>query len=181
MGFSPWWLLLLCGTGSRARELSSCSSRALDYKLNSCGTWAELLLGMWDLPGSGNQIRVSCTGRQILYHWATREAHHGLSNPPYTPLPCQECPFHLACSYLLLRTCLRSSPIRSLTGPSLVWGGLPFFWGSRALHVYMEHSALHSVTWLKFSWSAPSLTWSIFRTETISRSCLLCLAQYLAI
>ena len=35
------WLLLWQGTGSRACGLSS------------CGAWASLLCGMWDLPGSG--------------------------------------------------------------------------------------------------------------------------------
>ena len=35
------------------RGLSSCSSQALEHRLNSCGTWAYLLFGMWDLPGSG--------------------------------------------------------------------------------------------------------------------------------
>ena len=36
-----------------ARGLSSCGSRALDRRLSSCGAWAELLPGMWDLPGPG--------------------------------------------------------------------------------------------------------------------------------
>ena len=47
MGFSLQWLLLLRSTGSRhvssvvvARELSSCSSRALGRRLSSCGAWA---------------------------------------------------------------------------------------------------------------------------------------------
>ena len=32
---------------------SSCSSQALEQRLNSYGARAWLLLGMWDLPGSG--------------------------------------------------------------------------------------------------------------------------------
>ena len=32
---------------------SSCSSWALEHRLRSCGTWALLLLGMWNLPGPG--------------------------------------------------------------------------------------------------------------------------------
>ena len=32
------------------RELRSCGSRTLEHRLNSCGTGAQLLLGMWDLP-----------------------------------------------------------------------------------------------------------------------------------
>ena len=36
-----------------AHGLSSCGSQTLEHRLNSCGTWAQLLCGMWDLPGSG--------------------------------------------------------------------------------------------------------------------------------
>ena len=32
---------------------SSCGSQALEHRLSSCGTWAQLLHGMWDLPGPG--------------------------------------------------------------------------------------------------------------------------------
>ena len=53
MGFSLWWLLLLQSTGSRCVGLSSCGSRALEHRLSSCGTRAELLHGMWDVPGPG--------------------------------------------------------------------------------------------------------------------------------
>ena len=52
-GFSLWWLLLLWSTGSRHAGLSSCGSRALERRLSNCGTWAQLLRGMWDLPGPG--------------------------------------------------------------------------------------------------------------------------------
>ena len=34
-----------------ARGLSSCGSQALECRLSSCGAWAQLLHGMWDLPG----------------------------------------------------------------------------------------------------------------------------------
>ena len=47
---------LLCGARASvvvARGLSSCSSRALEHRLSSCGARAELLCGMWDLPGPG--------------------------------------------------------------------------------------------------------------------------------
>ena len=33
--------------------LSSCGSQALERRLSSCGAWALLLCGMWDLPGPG--------------------------------------------------------------------------------------------------------------------------------
>jgi len=36
--------------------LDSCGSRALEHRLNSCGQWAELLWGMWDLLGSGIEL-----------------------------------------------------------------------------------------------------------------------------
>ena len=36
-----------------ARGLSSCGLRALECRLSSCGTWAQLLRSMWDLPGPG--------------------------------------------------------------------------------------------------------------------------------
>ena len=58
MGFSLQWLLLLRSTGSRhtgfsscGMRLSSCGSWALERKLSSCGIQAQLLRGMWDLPG----------------------------------------------------------------------------------------------------------------------------------
>ena len=31
----------------------SCGSRALEYSLSNCGTWAQLLHSMWDLPRPG--------------------------------------------------------------------------------------------------------------------------------
>ena len=36
-----------------ARGLSSCGSWALEHRLSSCGALAQLLRGMWDLPGPG--------------------------------------------------------------------------------------------------------------------------------
>ena len=52
-GFSLWWLLLLWSTGSRHMGFSSCGSQVLERRLSSCGTQAQLLRGMWDLPRSG--------------------------------------------------------------------------------------------------------------------------------
>ena len=40
-------------------------------RLSNCGSRAQLLRGMWDLP---RPTRVPCIGRQILNHCATREA-----------------------------------------------------------------------------------------------------------
>ena len=36
-----------------AHGLSSCGSQALERRLSSCGAQAQLLHGMWDLPGPG--------------------------------------------------------------------------------------------------------------------------------
>ena len=36
-----------------AGRLSSCSSWALEHRLNSCGAWAQLFHSMWHLPRSG--------------------------------------------------------------------------------------------------------------------------------
>ena len=52
-GFSLQWLLLLRSTGSRRACFSSCGSQALERRLSSCGAQAQLLCGMWDLPGPG--------------------------------------------------------------------------------------------------------------------------------
>ena len=46
-------LLSLQSTGSRCVDLSSCGSQALDHRLSSCDSWAELFHDMGDLPGSG--------------------------------------------------------------------------------------------------------------------------------
>ena len=36
--------------------VSSCGSWALEHRLISCGTWAQLLWGVWNLPGSGIEL-----------------------------------------------------------------------------------------------------------------------------
>ena len=38
-----------------ARGFSGCGSWAPEHRLSSCGTSAQLLCGMWDLPGSGTE------------------------------------------------------------------------------------------------------------------------------
>ena len=52
-GFSLQWLLLLQSTGSRHAGFSSCGLRAPERRGSSCGARAQLLRGMWDLPGPG--------------------------------------------------------------------------------------------------------------------------------
>ena len=62
-GFLLQWLLLLQSTGSRAPSFSSRSTWAqqlhwaLEHRLSSCDQWAELLHCMWDLPGSGIELK----------------------------------------------------------------------------------------------------------------------------
>ena len=58
--FLRW--LLLRSTGCRHAGFGSCGTRAqqlwfvgLECRLSSCGAWAQLLHGMWDLPRPGIQ------------------------------------------------------------------------------------------------------------------------------
>ena len=54
---------LLWSMGSRPVGFSSCSSEALEHRLNSCGTQASLPHSMWDLPRSGTEpMSPACTG-----------------------------------------------------------------------------------------------------------------------
>ena len=52
-GLSLRWLLLWRSTGPRPVGCSSCGSWALERRLSTCGAWAQLLQGTWDLPGPG--------------------------------------------------------------------------------------------------------------------------------
>ena len=84
-GFSAGLLMavaaLYCGaqpygtqaSGVAACGLSSCGSQALEHRLSSCGHMD--LVAPWHVRSSQtrDRTRVSCTGRQVLYHWATRE------------------------------------------------------------------------------------------------------------
>ena len=45
------WASVAVGHG-----LSSCPSQVLEHRLNSCGTWARLPRGMWDLPRPGVEL-----------------------------------------------------------------------------------------------------------------------------
>ena len=68
---------LTCSSPSR------CAAQALVVMVHGpeladfrcCGPWAQPLQAVWNLSRSGIE-RVSFTGRQILIHWATREALH---------------------------------------------------------------------------------------------------------
>ena len=69
-----WGLLILVSSlCSRYAGFSSCGLRVPERRLSSCGAQAQLLLGMWDLPGPRGQTYVPCTGRWIFIHCASRE------------------------------------------------------------------------------------------------------------
>ena len=64
-----------CGAWALGRSgFSSCSSQALEHRLSSCGLQALLLHSNVGSSWIKDWTNVSCIGRQILYHWATREA-----------------------------------------------------------------------------------------------------------
>ena len=48
---SLWQLLLLQNVGSRCTGFSICDSGSLEHGFYSCGPWAPLSHGMWNLPG----------------------------------------------------------------------------------------------------------------------------------
>ena len=49
-----------------ACRLNSCGSQALEHRLSSCGAQAQLLHGMWDLPGPGLEtVSPALTGRLL--------------------------------------------------------------------------------------------------------------------
>ena len=52
-GAKASWALGVRASVVVAFGLSSSGSLALELRLSSCGTWASLLCGMWDLPGPG--------------------------------------------------------------------------------------------------------------------------------
>ena len=55
-----------------AYRLSSCGSRVLEHRLNSCGAWGQLLSRCGILLDQGSNLCL--LHWQILHHWATREA-----------------------------------------------------------------------------------------------------------
>ena len=90
----------------REQPLSSCGSWALEHRLNSHGVGLvapQHVGSYWTRDGTP----VSCTGRQVLYQWATREA----------PQPCFLNLFlfyfwlhHEACGNIVLRPGLNPGP-----------------------------------------------------------------------
>ena len=99
-GFSLRWLLLLQSTGSRH---AGCSS---------CGTRAQLLHGMWDLPGPGIEPMSPALAGGFLTTAPPGKSLDVLcfSNSPHlTDATCQG----------------RGSILCVMCGYELLWGGLP--------------------------------------------------------
>ena len=72
---SEWGRLSSCGAcASHCGDVTCCRVWVLEHRLNSCGARVSLLRGMWDLRRAGDPTCISCIGRWILYHWATRKA-----------------------------------------------------------------------------------------------------------
>ena len=74
-GFSLQWFLLLWGTGSRCMQASVVAV----HGLSSCGTWAQLFHGVWDLPKPG----IKLVSPALVGGFSTTE-------PPWKPpsFPC---------------------------------------------------------------------------------------------
>ena len=69
-----WGPLFIAVRGPLTIAASRCGAQAPDAQLSSCGSQAQLLHGMWDLSQTRARTHVSCVGRQIPNHCATREA-----------------------------------------------------------------------------------------------------------
>ena len=79
-GFSLSWLLLLQNMGSRHVGFSNCGTQALEHRLSSCGARGLVASRHVGSSQARGRTRVSCIGRWILNHCATREAPSALSS-----------------------------------------------------------------------------------------------------
>ena len=79
-----------------AGRLSSCGSRALERRLRNCGSWAQLLHGMWDLPGpgpvcpalAGGVLTIAPPGKSSRAYLSTSFKFIPLNSlPPIPPAP----------------------------------------------------------------------------------------------
>ena len=116
VGFSLRWLLLLWSMGCRctasvavARGLSSCGSWALERRLSSRGTLAQLLHGMWNLPGPGVEpmspalaggfLTTAPTGKSSNFLLISCNIYFLFQILHFSVL---ECIFHIFCSFYSL-------------------------------------------------------------------------------
>ena len=58
-------------SGVVARGVRSCGSRSLEHRLSSCGARAQLLRGMWDLPGPGLEPVSSALAGGFFFFFLT--------------------------------------------------------------------------------------------------------------
>ena len=64
--------------------LRSCGFGALEQRLNSCGMWAQLLLSMWNLPGSGVEpMSPALAGRFFTTEPPAKPYIQFFKEPPY--------------------------------------------------------------------------------------------------
>ena len=87
---SLWWAGFLSSSGAWASlcggfsccaeqalgcaDFSSCSSMTLEHRLSSCGPQGLIAPSHVGSSQIKDRTCVSCDGRQILYHWATRKS-----------------------------------------------------------------------------------------------------------
>ena len=80
--------LLLQRTDCMMHWLWQLCTQALEHRLSSCGTWAELLCSMWELPNQGSN--------PCFLHWQADTyppSHRGSPTPPISSgVP--HCPSH---------------------------------------------------------------------------------------
>ena len=83
------WLLLLRSTVSRASVVAACGLRGCCSQAQYL--WHAGLVALWHVGSSRTRdgTRVSCIGKQVLYHWATREASLWLKFLKYLTLTCR--------------------------------------------------------------------------------------------
>ena len=74
--------------GARASHrhgLSCCGAQALERRLSSCGAWAQLLRGMWDLPRPGLEpVSPALAGRFSTTAPPRKPGDHTLSALVYS-------------------------------------------------------------------------------------------------
>ena len=141
VGFSLWGLLLFWSMDSRVHRLQQFSTWAQQLWLPGSRAqaqqlWRTDLEAPWHAGSSWirDQTHVSCIGRWILYHWATREAPQTgfMSGNSRLPLEAGLCPsclhlpraWHVTQSQLMLVSISFSSSIsiNDIDCPRARWG-----------------------------------------------------------
>ena len=103
---------------------------------------------MWDIPGRGIK---PCTGRWILYHWATGEAHHIF----FTKVSVDG---HLGCFHFFFLTIVNSVSMNILMPISIRISVFIFFW------VYTEECNCWIIWYFDFDFWGTFILFSIRAT-----------------